>query len=369
MNVRQRIAGCMIGVAGVLAATVSVTAAAPPPASPPPIRIGAGNAVPACVTPERLMAFLATRNGQLDPRFRGIAQQYKAHGEVWRVRWDYAFYQMAIETNFLTYRRPDGRMGDVDPRQNNFAGIGTTGGGVPGDRYRDVSTGVLAQIQHLVVYSGERLAQPVAPRTQLKQDVILQLSEPIAARRPITFADLAGRWAVDKAYGRSIEWVAASYRDAYCRGHQPEPPARAAVVLGHTTTLPAAAPVAAPRILAPPTEVRRRPTTEPAALGAPVAAATCSIEMASYGGSSAALVQARRGSHVTWTVLDVASGAEQDDARAFIRSYAPTGQIAGTFANRAAAIAGAIDACPTGLGRTELKREPAAPARSVASKP
>ena len=50
---------------------------------------------------------------------------------------------MAIETNFLTYKRPNGDWGDVDPKQNNFAGIGTTGGGVPGDRFPDVKTGVV----------------------------------------------------------------------------------------------------------------------------------------------------------------------------------------------------------------------------------
>jgi Mannosyl-glycoprotein endo-beta-N-acetylglucosaminidase len=186
-------------------------------AAAPPIRTAAGNEVPRCVTPDKLMAFLKTRNSNLDPRFRDIARYYKQHGEAWKVRWDYAFFQMAIETNFLTYRAPGGRMGDVDPKQNNFAGIGTTGGGVPGDRYPDVSTGVLAQIQHLVVYAGERIERPVGPRTQLKQNDILALSTPIATRRPLTFQDLAGRWAVDKAYGRSIEWVADRFKAGFCR--------------------------------------------------------------------------------------------------------------------------------------------------------
>ena len=104
------------------------------------------------------MAFLAERNAHLDPRFRNIAYWYKHFGEAWRVRWDYAFFQMAIETNFLSYRRGDGRRGDVGETQNNFAGIGATGGGVRGERFADVPTGVHAQIQHLVAYSGERLA-------------------------------------------------------------------------------------------------------------------------------------------------------------------------------------------------------------------
>lgn len=191
----------------------------------PEIRLSQRNAVPACVTPDRLMAFLGQRNENLDPRFRSIAHYYKQHGEAWRVRWDYAFFQMAIETNFLTYRRPNGRMGDVDPRQNNFAGIGTTGGGVPGDSFPDVSTGVLGQIQHLVVYSGEMVDNPVASRTRLKQEHILALSRKL--NRPVLWSDLARRWAVDPKYASSIEWVAGRYREQFCGRNAPPPAADA----------------------------------------------------------------------------------------------------------------------------------------------
>ena len=62
---------------------------------------------------------------------------------------------MILETNALKYRRGDGRRGDVHEKQNNFAGIGATGRGAPGDRFPDIKTGVHAQIQHLVAYSGE----------------------------------------------------------------------------------------------------------------------------------------------------------------------------------------------------------------------
>ncbi|MDH4980816.1 glucosaminidase domain-containing protein [Hyphomicrobium sp. D-2] len=185
-------------------------------AAPPRIRTDAGNVVPRCVTPQRLMAFLKTRNTNLNPRFGNIAEFYKKHGQAWNVRWDYAFFQMALETNFLTYRQGNGKWGDVNPKQNNFAGLGTTGGGVPGDSYPDVNTGVLAQIQHLVVYSGERIASPVGERTRLKQDHILAASAP--KNRRMTFADLARRWAADRNYGRSIEWVANSFREQYCSG-------------------------------------------------------------------------------------------------------------------------------------------------------
>jgi hypothetical protein len=184
----------------------------------PPIRTSAANPVPACVTPDRLMAFLAQRNPQLDPRYTNIAKFYKVYGEGWHVRWDFAFFQMAIETNFLKFRRADGRRGDVRETQNNFAGIGATGNGVPGERFADVATGVHAQIQHLVAYSGERLAQPIAKRTRNNQNDIIEKSHRLG--RPVTFGDLARRWAADRHYGKSIDFIAGQYKDQFCAGEE-----------------------------------------------------------------------------------------------------------------------------------------------------
>src|SRR5215467_11038857 len=180
----------------------------------PDIRLSRGQEVPACITPRRLMQHVLERTPDLRPAFRDIARYYKQHGEALRVRWDYAFFQMLLETNYLSYRTGSGRWGDVDPRQNNFAGIGTTGGGVPGDSFPDVSTGVLAQMQHLLAYSGERVKSPLAPRTRAKQDDIIEQSA--ALGRPVRFDDLTNRWAADRNYARSIEWVAERYRQANC---------------------------------------------------------------------------------------------------------------------------------------------------------
>jgi hypothetical protein len=206
----------LIATAAVLALSTSMAAAAPA------IRSSDANPVPKCVTPARLMAFLAERNPHLDPRYRDIASLYKHFGEAWRVRWDYAFFQMAIETNFLKFRRGDGRRGDVGENQNNFAGIGATGGGVRGERFADVATGVHAQIQHLVAYSGERLAEPIATRTRQRQGDIVEASKRLG--RQVTFGDLARRWAVDRAYGKSIDFIAGLYQGEYCA----EPTARSA---------------------------------------------------------------------------------------------------------------------------------------------
>lgn len=312
----------------------------------PEIRISSSTGVPACVTPERLMSFLATRNRNLDPRFRDIARLYKMHGEAWRVRWDYAFFQMAIETNFLTYLRPDGRRGDVDPRQNNFAGIGTTGGGVPGDRYPDVSTGVLAQIQHLVVYSGERVAEPVAPRTRLKQDHILALSAPVASRRPVTFQDLSGRWAVDKAYGRSINRIAAQFAETYCGGRYESPPSVTAS--GPVTGVrPAVAavpqPVQTPWVTRVPVPVDARP----GALGRmPPALPNCRVQLASYGGARTVLIRRDGTTYTELTALTVLDGFEQSMVATFLETHARGGIALASFASRAEAMNKAYEICP-----------------------
>ena len=70
------------------------------------------------------------------------------------VRPEVAFAQTMKETGFLQYG------GDASIEQFNFAGLGTTGGGVPGNSYPDVRTGIRAQIQHLKAYAtADALAQ------------------------------------------------------------------------------------------------------------------------------------------------------------------------------------------------------------------
>jgi hypothetical protein len=368
----------------------------------PKIRTSPSNAVPRCVTPERLMAFLKLRNKRLAPAFANIAHWYKHHGESWRVRWDYAFFQMAVETNFLTYRRGNGRWGDVDPRQNNFAGLGTTGGGVPGDSYPDVNTGVLAQIQHLVVYSGQRIANPVGPRTKLKQEHILKASA--RAQRALTFADLSGRWAADRHYSRSIEWVAANYRKRFCRGRADAKP------VDKKTTLPSASALGGPARRAPPASAapvrtiwsradvqqaarvrarpeilqrrtvqmaRQEPLPQPAAVvvpvpqpaeqpklafaaglnrfawpskdssaAAPARVSGCKVDWASYGGHKTLLVRSRTGSEVRYTALTVLEGFERSMLESFVKANAPGGSSVGEFATKDAALAKAKQLCP-----------------------
>ena len=76
-----------------------------------------------------------------------FCQMYYEEAEAEGVRAEVAFAQTMKETGFLQYG------GDASIEQFNFAGIGTTGNGVPGNSYPDVRTGIRAQIQHLKAYA------------------------------------------------------------------------------------------------------------------------------------------------------------------------------------------------------------------------
>ena len=102
------------------------------------------------------MAFLNSRNGNVDGHFSTIAADYMRIGDELKIRWDIAFFQMLLETGNLTFK------GDVKSNQNNFAGLGATGKHVPGESFADVATGVKAHLQHLLLYAGEHLDDPVA---------------------------------------------------------------------------------------------------------------------------------------------------------------------------------------------------------------
>jgi len=313
-------------------------------AAAPPIRTSPDNPVPACVTPERLMAFLKARNTNLDPRFNDIAHWYQHFGEQLRVRWDYAFFQMLIETNYLTFRRGNGKRGDVHPRQNNFAGIGATGGGVPGDSFPDVPTGVRAQLEHLVVYSGEPVAEPTAPRTRLAQANILAWTVPLSKKRPVTFQDLAGKWAADKKYWRSIESIAERFRSIYCTDQQIAAVSQAKRarsleqdVPDWSVTVQARAADIVPPPPIPAVRTAPRPAQEPA---------LCRVLMASYGGTKTMLIRYVAEDAVEYTALQVLDGFERSMTESYMNAHAPGGTIIGEFPSSNEAFARAYELCP-----------------------
>jgi hypothetical protein len=211
-----------------LAVTALFVIAGPVQASTlPPIQIEPGNSVPGCATPGRLMAYVAARNPSVTPRFEAIAAEYMRSGTELGVRWDYAFFQMIVDTASLTFRRSDGQPGSVSALQNNFAGLGAAGGAA-GESFADVALGVRAHLQHLLVYAGRRIDQPVALRTRKIQDWGILTKWQQGLRRPVGFADLASKWAPDDAtYGASIDSVGRRFYQDFC--HLPDPLAQPAV--------------------------------------------------------------------------------------------------------------------------------------------
>lgn len=105
------------------------------------------------------------------------------------VRAEIVFTQAMLETGWLQFG------GDVKVDQFNFAGIGATGGGVPGNSFPDVRTGIRAQVQHLKAYaSTEPLNNPcVDPRFHY-----------VTRGCAPTMEQLSGKWATGSGYGQSL---------------------------------------------------------------------------------------------------------------------------------------------------------------------
>lgn len=176
------------------------------------------------------MAFVRQRNAALNPprtieeRFSGLADLYESAGRCVKrppeqcvgIRWDYAFFQMLIETNYLTFRRPDGSSGGVPAGDNNFAGIGATVPGKPGEKFKDIPTGVLAHLQHVLMYSLTRIPDPVAKRTRQVQDIVQDDMRRLG--HPITFGDLATEWTGtdQNTYGPNMLHIARRYAAGFC---------------------------------------------------------------------------------------------------------------------------------------------------------
>lgn len=189
----------------------------------PELLLSSRNNVPECVTPGRLMAYLRLRNPDLEARYEAIATEYVRQGEQLGLRWDYAFYQMILETGALSYWRGN-RSGDVKASQNNFAGLGATGRGVSGESFKDISTGVRAHLEHLMLYAGRPVEAPVAERTRKVKEWGVLTSWQQGFDRPINYSDLGAKWAPGtKSYGAMLKAVADRFHTDVCGRPDPRP--------------------------------------------------------------------------------------------------------------------------------------------------
>ena len=96
---------------------------------------------------------------------------------------------MCIETGFLRFG------GDIRPEQNNFAGLGTVGGGTEAASFDSPRLGVRAHIQHLKAYASlEPLVQDaIDPRFRFVTRGVAPLIN-----------QLSGRWSADIEYGDKL---------------------------------------------------------------------------------------------------------------------------------------------------------------------
>ncbi|MDR0646639.1 MAG: glucosaminidase domain-containing protein [Elusimicrobiota bacterium] len=121
---------------------------------------------------------------------------YYQEGKRENIRPDMAFAQSLLETGYFKF--PAG--GDVKINQNNFAGLGATGKGARGAKFKTIREGVRAQIQHLKAYTSKKhpKAKVVDPR------YYLLYNDKRKGGKAKTWNDLTGKWAVDPKYGDKI---------------------------------------------------------------------------------------------------------------------------------------------------------------------
>ncbi len=98
------------------------------------------------VTVDQLISIFIKRGSNKVEWAKRLAPLYIKYGKIFNLRADIAWAQMCHETGFLEYT------GDVKPNQNNFCGLGATGGGVPGNSFATEELGVIAHFAHLAWY-------------------------------------------------------------------------------------------------------------------------------------------------------------------------------------------------------------------------
>lgn len=110
------------------------------------------------------------------------------------LRADLALCQAITETGFFKYG------GDVVHNQNNFCGLGTTGGGVRGASFKTPQLGVRAHIQHLLAYCRKERPKTsvVDPRYDLAHN--LRVSRGVIDK----WYGLNGTWAMGAEYCEKI---------------------------------------------------------------------------------------------------------------------------------------------------------------------
>lgn len=152
------------------------------------------------VTKEQMVRFIQRNNPQpkLSCTVEELVKTYYEEASIEGIRPDLALAQAILETGFFRFG------GDVLPEQNNYAGIGSTGNGNPGEWFSSPQIGVRAHIQHLLVYSSTR--EPLKPIVDPRYHIVRRL--PAYFAQCSTWESLSGKWAIPGAnYGQRIVMI------------------------------------------------------------------------------------------------------------------------------------------------------------------
>lgn len=137
------------------------------------------------------------------PKYAALAPIFVEEGVKLGVRGDIAFCQSILETGW--FWNNEGPF-DVKPEQNNFAGLGATGGGVPGDSFPDARTGIIAQLQDLAIRCDVKIA-----KENILSAYARKVYGTLTSYHDTMWKQLAGQWAMDLTYWTQIQGIMASY--------------------------------------------------------------------------------------------------------------------------------------------------------------
>jgi N-acetylmuramoyl-L-alanine amidase len=143
---------------------------------------------PTFLSPEQMNQFVK----KVNPNAPELGELYETLGKYYGIRGDVAFAQAIHETDYFRFT------GVVKPEQNNYSGIGATGGDTRGARFENEEEGVLAQLQHLYAYATTKPLPNQYPLVDPRFHLVDRGSAP-------TWTALNGKWAVPgTTYGQSI---------------------------------------------------------------------------------------------------------------------------------------------------------------------
>ncbi|MEH6905659.1 N-acetylmuramoyl-L-alanine amidase [Neobacillus drentensis] len=143
---------------------------------------------PTFLSPEQMDQFVK----KVNPNAPELGQFYQTYGNYYGIRGDVAFAQAIHETDYFRFT------GVVNPGQNNYAGIGATGGDTRGASFKNEEDGVLAQLQHLYAYATTKPLPKQYPLVDPRFELVDRGSAP-------TWTALNGKWAVPgTTYGQII---------------------------------------------------------------------------------------------------------------------------------------------------------------------